>query len=235
MHGNMASLVWKEYRQNRAIVWMLLVALCLPYALVACAFVWDLFCRDQLEPGEYWIWHASFYSVALAQLAIAMIGGNLIAGERADRSADFVTYLPISKTRSLAAKLLLVIAMVAAIWLPNVPVHWHFLHGTHLSLDIQAFELMQLLSGVAINGLLLFCVAWLCSSMLESPAISVCIALITPIVLSGAISMMVRFGFDVPLHMHLAAVTFWYYAIAIPLSVICFAIGTWVYMRRVEP
>jgi ABC-type transport system involved in multi-copper enzyme maturation permease subunit len=235
MHGDMTSLVWKEYRQNRQIVWILMVFLCLPYLLGGGAFAWGLLFPDDFQPLGYFVWTASFFSLVLAQLAIAMIGGNLIAGERADRSAEFAAYLPIPKSQSLAAKLLLVAAMAAIIWLPNAPVHWCFLDEAELSINARASKVAELLLGVAVNGLLLFSVAWLCSSILSSPAISVVLALLAPVVIAGVISLTVRFGCDVPLRMHMAVVSFWYNAISVPVSLICFLIGTWLYMRRVEP
>ena len=51
---------------------------------------------------------------------LALLGGNSIAGERVDRSAEFLAYLPVSRGRILASKLLVALAAVPLIWLPNL-------------------------------------------------------------------------------------------------------------------
>ena len=120
-HGNMRWLVWKEYRQNRLIVFAMLF-------LLVCAVrdrVLGVFHMESLQPEPRTpvprlpLRGRRAYSLALSQLIMALIGGNAIAGERAERSAEFQAYLPIPRGKILAAKLLLVLVMVAVIWVPN--------------------------------------------------------------------------------------------------------------------
>lgn len=231
----MKQLFWKECRQNQPVLWVAFCLLTFPYALALCLMVWGMFRPGDSLPWQYCLWFASFYSIVLTQLAIALIGGNVIAGEKADRSAEFAAYLPVGPGKRLAAKLLLAAAVFAAVWLPNVPVHWFFLGQSYVSETAQVGEVVGSLSGVLITGLLLFCVAWLCSSVSNSPAISVALALLAPVVIAGSISLIARFGVGIHPRMHLAFVGFWYDAVAIPLAAVCFAVGTWFYLRRVEP
>ena len=123
----------------------------------------------------YWkvcLGFASVYSIGIAQLAVALIGGNAIAGERVDRSAEFQAYMPIPRRKILSAKLLLAMAMVAVIWLPNAAVLWGTLdalmrRGQCSQPRGRRPHLPNCLRGVWQHcrcGLTFFCVGWLFSS-----------------------------------------------------------------------
>jgi ABC-type transport system involved in multi-copper enzyme maturation permease subunit len=209
----------------------------MPYVIACCSLIWGVFHPHYTQEWTFCILFASVYSIMLAQLAMALIGGNAIAGERADRSAEFVTYLPIPKSRSLTAKLLLALAMVVAIWLPNMLVQWclvDILSPSPYIAQSHVFEVAKIQFNVAINGFVMFCVAWLCSSMLPSPTLAVCIGLITPLIVFGSQGIATQY-FRIPMHVVGAIFDFWHPAICLSLAPICFAIGTWIYLRRVEP
>ena len=136
-------LFWKEYRQNRVIVVALIVMLVVPY-LFGLYFMGDrwywgrfqgLSWRQIVDDWRVGLAVASLYSFAISQVALALIGGNAIAGERADRSAEFQVYLPLTRQKILAGKLLLALAIVAVIWLTNpLIIVWSNLEssGNHL-------------------------------------------------------------------------------------------------------
>ena len=63
------------------------------------------------------------YSLALSQLTVALLGGNAIAGEAADCSAEFIAYLPLSRPRLLAGKLSLAFSAAVSIWGPNLLIY----------------------------------------------------------------------------------------------------------------
>jgi hypothetical protein len=89
-----------------------------------------------------------------------------------------------------------------------------------------------MLGSVALTSLLSFSVAWLVSSLQSSPTFAVCSGLITPwlvvIALQGAAWIYDPLSFG-----PIVAVG---YAITCPiLAAVCFSIGTWYYLRRVEP
>ncbi len=50
-------------------------------------------------------------------------GANAIARERADRSAEFLAYLPISRVRILASKAALPLAVVSVVWAAALAAH----------------------------------------------------------------------------------------------------------------
>ena len=114
----MKWLIWKDYRVNRLAFITALALMVAPHALAA-ILVWrgvPMTCPAECFMGS------SFYSLGLLQLAFALLGGNSIAGERIDRSAEFLAYLPVSRGRILASKLLVALAAVPLVWLPNLVV-----------------------------------------------------------------------------------------------------------------
>jgi ABC-type transport system involved in multi-copper enzyme maturation permease subunit len=246
-HTNMTWLVWKEYRQNRLIVWAMLFFLILPYlAWPVMAFVvwrWNL---PLDRPGPRWLFwfgETTYVSFCISQLAMALIGGNAIAGERIDRSEQFQACLPIPRVRILTAKLLLALLMFAVIWVPFLP----FMGGLWFGQPKLHLREIQAIANVALTGLTFFCVAWFFSSLLGSSAVAVCAGVVTPF-LAWTLPLLAMWaqGFEryaarnvdsgagyIPLSQSL--LVFWAYAICLTLCPVCFALGTWLYLRRAEP
>ena len=232
-HGNMKWLVWKEYRQNRLIVLATLFLLAAPYVILSWVF-WKWGGPSRTAGWQECLLMGGLLSLYVSQLVMPMIGGNVIACERADRSAEFQAYLPIPRSKILTAKLLLVLALVALIWLPDGSM---ILYGTLDAVEPVADSVWILCRGfatVAIVGLTSFCVAWLLSSFLQSATISACAGIVAPIIAFFSVFLVARLC-EIP---EISADEFVLYgglAICLPLAPICFAIGTWLYLRRVEP
>ena len=233
-HANMQWLVWKEYRQNRLVVFVMLFLLAVPY-LIGLFVLWKWGIAVQRWDIPQWkacLALASAYSIGISQLAVALIGGNAIAGERLDRSAEFQAYMPLPRRKILSAKLLLVMAMVAVIWLPNAAILWgtsDALMSKHRPEDYTFAS--EAFGNIAIVGLTFFCVGWLFSSMIRSPSIAVCAGLIAPLMVYLGIAY-IAYLREIKLD---PLLEFWFPRICLALSPICFVIGTWLYLRRVEP
>jgi ABC-type transport system involved in multi-copper enzyme maturation permease subunit len=173
--------------------------------------------------------------LGLSQVALALIGGNAIAGERADRSAEFQVYLPITRKKILAAKLLLALAIVAIIWLTNPPITWCFRECLKRRDIVDSIYLFQVMSNIAVTGLVFFCVAWFFSSFLQSPTFSIVAGLITPAIIISLIAYVVHFIQDIPLPSTEIVVQISYWSICLAVALPCFGFGTWLYLRRLEP
>jgi ABC-type transport system involved in multi-copper enzyme maturation permease subunit len=231
-HGNnMKWLLWKEYRQNRLIVYVMLFLLVIPY-VIGLSILWKWGIRSRFEGPQWKVCLAvtAFYSLGISQLAMALIGGNAIAGERVDRSAEFQAYLPIPRNKIFASKMLLALLMAGVIWLPNAVILW----GTSDVLmpersDYQVIR--EILGSIAIVGLMLFCVAWFFSATIHSPTFAVCAGLISPLPVYCAICAIADIR-DLPLD---SLIEFWFPTICLILAPVCFVLGTWLYLRRVEP
>jgi len=235
----MSWLIWKEYRHNRLIMIVGLVLLVFPYVVaVAIGWITALFApelRGELPPWTLRMLGAALYSMALGQLTLGLLGGNAIAGERVDRSAEFLAYLPLSKARILSAKIALAAATAAVIWLLNFVVLLALYAGFEEGATPRALgNAWSNFASIATTGLLFFSVAWLLSSLLESPAVSVCVGLITPFLVVTALVLL-----NLLLAYHGVDGRRWvfvsYYPVCLVLAAASFAAGTWYFLRRVEP
>jgi len=228
----MRWLLWKDYRQNRLIVYTALVLLLAPHLIALYAT-----CRTKFlgfPAGFEWRDYfgiSSVWSLLISQVAVAYIGGNAIAGERVDRSSEFLFSLPIARGKLLASKILLSLAITAAIWLTNVLI-LHVAVMSRWSPTGPDYVLHEVLTVTGIAGLTFFCVAWCISSLIASPAYAACGGLLTPLFVAGGI-WFVDYLFE--LHIDDNTVGVWWRGICLTLALPCFALGTWHYLRRVEP
>jgi ABC-type transport system involved in multi-copper enzyme maturation permease subunit len=226
-------LLWKEFRQNQVVVYATLLFLLTPHLLAiyaACeqTYFWHASSRDLM--GYFSL--SSIYSLLLSQLSIVTAGGNAIAGERADRSAEFLGSLPISRKKVLVSKVLFSLAIIFVIWsIDASALMW--LEGR--SQIIAANDVANTLCYTAITSLTFFCVAWGLSAFLSSPTVAVLGGLLTPLFLWTGIffvGYMLGYG-SRPDAVELAV--YLYCTMCLALSPICFGVGTWYYLRRVEP
>jgi ABC-type transport system involved in multi-copper enzyme maturation permease subunit len=233
-------LFWKEYRQNRVIVIALLVMLIVPH-LFGLFLMWaETHGQHAKDMAVVWrpiLFGASLYSLGITQVALALIGGNAISGERADRSAEFQAYLPITRKKILAGKLLMALAIAAVIWLTNPPIAWSLLDSL---VDVRRgsyddFALI-IFCNMAITGLVFFCVAWLFSSILSSPTFSTIAGLITPLIIWSLIlyvNYLIQGDRWEPPTGKILQIA--YGSLCLSVALPCFGLGTWLYLRRVEP
>ncbi len=174
---------------------------------------------------------SSIYALIISQLAIALIGGNAIAGERADRSAEFLASLPIAKQQTVTSKLLLSLAIAAVTWIPNAIALLYL--SALLNVEFPRDVLPLLLGGTAIVSMTFFGVAWMLSSFLRSPTFSVVGGLLAPGLLFTAV-WFVCYLFDVP-ERYVEPITCSYFGLCLVTAPVCFCVGTWYYLHRVEP
>jgi ABC-type transport system involved in multi-copper enzyme maturation permease subunit len=181
------------------------------------------------------------YSLALSQLTIALLAGNAMAGERADRSAEFMAYLPVSRPKRMAAKLILAGCAAAVIWgfssvmaslilgaSEQLRTAWWTRPWDRLAIDAAVFFATY----VAITGATFFGVAWLVSSFQSSPTFAACAGLITPVlVVAGlqAVALLCKPRLTGPI------VGGGYAIICLSLACCGLAAGSLYYIRRVEP
>lgn len=237
----MKWLLWKDYRVNRLVFIVALVLLIVPHALAVLATIWAIYHGRVPHDFPMGFVISGMWSVILLQLTLAFMGGNAIAGERIDRSAEFLAYMPVSRGRAVASKLLVALALVPLIWLPNlVIVAFATEQGAQQRL---AAEFRSISGIIAVTGLTFFCVAWLFSCLLESPTLSVCAGLIVPILVWLGMLWTVDL-----LELHHApgeliveaelsgeTLSLWYGGLCLAISAVCFPAGTLYYLRRVEP
>jgi ABC-type transport system involved in multi-copper enzyme maturation permease subunit len=230
-------LIWREYRLNRLILAAGAFLLLLPY-VGAFIFLLQQYLKARSGPPIAEIFAVmAFYSLGLSQLTVALLGGNAIAGERADRSAEFIAYLPLPRTRLIGSKLTLAISAVAIVWGTNLLVLWILAYTNPESLPSifrSNFDVLNILYNIAITGLVFYGVSWLISSLQSSPTFAIVGGLITPFLIiiglhATAWSMSIK---GVQLNRFIAN---GYTTICLILAILGFALGTLYYLRRVEP
>ena len=177
----MRWLLWKEYRHNRLIVFAGLFLLLAPYVIATCFgfgerwFDWSKDFGPAYRPTR-WVEifaAAAIWGVTISQFTLALVGGNAIAGERVERTAEFLYSLPIPRRRMVASKLLLASLITAVIWLPNATILWCLMEAAGGSAgDLHKF--LQPAMDVALTGLTFFCVAWFLSCYIASPVFAIC-------------------------------------------------------------
>ncbi|MGC8644245.1 MAG: ABC transporter permease subunit, partial [Isosphaeraceae bacterium] len=117
----MKSLLWKECRLSALIVAFGAALWCGPYLLGVLSVL--------VEKGGTWkhaadwadsLTMASGLSVTFSLITALLFGANAIACERADRSAEFLAYLPPSREAVLLSKAFVPLAAALVVWGSNV-------------------------------------------------------------------------------------------------------------------
>jgi ABC-type transport system involved in multi-copper enzyme maturation permease subunit len=162
-----------------------------------------------------------------------LLGANAIARERADRSAEFLAYLPVSRAKIIASKAAVPLAFASLVWTSHVLV---------ASVVVPALSngsegLPPGLSwGVTASEVWLFGTVWLGSSIVDTPlkALGFSIALGLLVVELGTRASDYLLGWQAE-RLNGGAASAWYAGAMAIVGISCFMGGTWTYVRRVEP
>ncbi len=168
----MKSLLWKDYRNNR---------LLLIFGFAVCVGPWIIaivrYIQLSMKGEDVWWgadpWVSTFsVSVGLSLITIAMLGGNAIAAERADRSAEFLAYLPVSRKSILLSKALIAVPTALVIWMVNlVLLFWVtpcIAEGVSAADMVRRPEVREMLGVLAATSILLLGSGWFWSAVLNS-------------------------------------------------------------------
>ena len=232
------QLVWREWRRSRTI---LFVALGIIVALLLLVFS-----QPQTPPeaagGEIRVvgsmavvgYFASWIAVHVSVFLLPMIAANSLAGERADRSAEFIAPLPVSRAVRLMAKVVLLAAVAIALWAPMLVVA-SLLRSSQLVKADDYRSGLELLGVIATFTLLATALAWLLAGWVESPVIAAVGAIAIPVAVPW-----VMFSLQVPFLAPASFFSLWFDSQGIPppltflVAAAFFAAGSTLYMRRLE-
>jgi ABC-type transport system involved in multi-copper enzyme maturation permease subunit len=226
----MKSLIWKDCRLNALILAVGMALWIGPYAFA----VGLLFSENDGRWAQAVAWGnalamASSFSVMGSLVSSLILGANAIASERADRSAEFLAYLPASRGAVLVSKAVVPLGAAIVVWGSNLLVSLVLVPV--LGGDKALGTLVEGWWPTACLCVLLFGVAWLASSYLDSPSAALALGLV------GFMAVMIAlFGLN---HLigswGLAAGTNWVSDAPAVAGTLCFAAGSWHYLSRVEP
>jgi hypothetical protein len=209
------ALVWKDLRINRLPLLMGVFLLVAPYIIVGVA-----------------VRGMPLWEEATAASAWAILSGHLIAVERGDRSAEFLGYLPPSRRMVLLSKALVLLGAAFAIWGLNLALHvtaaW-MSPASDAAHDLTSH--LASLPRFAAIGALGAGAGWWASAILDNSGLAVALGLAAPAALFGILTG-THSAFNYPTEISFATT---YFNLCPVLSVAFFTLGTWTYLRRVEP
>jgi len=231
------QLVWREWRCSRTI---LFVALGIIVALLLLVF--SLPQPPETAGGKISVvdrmavvgYFATWIAVHVSVFLLPMIAANSLAGERADRSAEFIAPLPVSRSVRLVAKVVLLAAVAIALWAPVLLVA-PLLENLQLVKADDYRSGLELLGMVATFTLLATALAWLLAGWVESPVIAAVGAIAIPVAVPW-----VMFSLQVPFLAPASFFSLWFDSQGIPQSLTLlvaaafFAAGSALYVRRLE-
>jgi hypothetical protein len=228
----MTALLWKDYRLNRGVLRLGIALLLGPYAAVCSIALYGHW--PSWPPAGAWsalLLAASFFSLALSQLTLALLAGNLIAAERADRSAEFLASLPPSRTQILASKLLLALLAAGAAWAFNLSINELVVRTLGAPLD-NPWDSLASRSMLMAGTVMVFGASWLGSAVLNSPASSsllgIAVALVGGPMLVQAACTLFTSG-------EREALPSCSIGVGLIVGSLCFLCGSVFFLRRVEP
>ena len=226
---NFKTLLWKEYRQSRRVLVSMSVMLLLPYLTVTVVnVVVALF--DANQPRGIWL--ETFAAASIAGLFIstflcAFLASQVVAGERADRSAEFAFYLPIPRRLGTSAKALFAVGVCVLMILANAAVNWLMGNLHDGQLDRSMFGLTSV---AAILAVLVFGVSWAVSALPTSPANGAASGLLS-IVLLGMLLESLAWATGIQGISSAESGG----SVAVVLGLSGFVLGTFWILRRIEP
>ncbi len=211
------TLIWKDVLANRFSLLLAAILLVAAYGVAAIMGLLDPMMTAQPSWGRRLaeiLFFGSLMSYAVAHLSLAVLSGNLIAGERVRRSAEFLAYLPPSRGMVLRAKA--TVLGTVALLLLFIP-----LAMTGLGAFFDKASLVDIYRKTA-SGCV---IGWLASCCLQSNAVAILFALLSPYILMILITLVIQSA--EPTAILLAA--------NLSIGLAGFLFGTMHYLNRVEP
>ncbi|NLE57205.1 MAG: hypothetical protein GX616_02510 [Planctomycetes bacterium] len=223
----MRTLLWKDYHQNRKVLAAIAIFILLPYLIHVTAGLLLRSSSTQVSLASLF-WLASTTAFYMSVVAASFVAGNAIAGERADRSAEFAAYLPISRRHAVASKIIVAIGGCLFFLIVNYGVHQ--LAG--LAQGFGSFDpLSESLWLSLTTAVLMFGVPWLFSSLSSSSVIAAASGVVAFLLVMGICSS----GLDSSRRATADAWAMVYMVTCLIAGIGGFVIGIVYYLRRVEP
>ena len=224
----MKDLLWKDFRENRTVLTAIGLLLLIPYGISIVIAVVDLY-RGYTTSWAELLLSGSTIALFLSAGVTSFIAGNAIAGERANRSAEFAAYLPIPRQSAVTSKAIVAISSCLFILLVNFGINrlaaWVQSDRSH-DVPVQDLAFFGLPAVV-----LMFGVAWLFSSFSRSPVIAAASGLVAFLVLIGPST----FSMSHATGRISDSWLYWYCSTSLIAGIGGFVVGVVHYLRRVEP
>lgn len=221
------TLLWKDFRQHGKFLVACGVLLLLPYVIAVVTLIGNQMSKYATEEWITIFFAASIANAMLAVVLVAFIAGNSIAGERADRSAEFTAYLPIDRKTAVLSKAITAIGICVGLVTVMSVIAWLLSPTANGGpTEVRASDARMFLA----TAIPMFGVAWFLSSFVRTPAIAAAMGVAFPVCLG------VTCGFLSELEsMEKTDMVSVFIVISIAVGLACFAAGVVHYLLRVEP
>ncbi len=214
----MRWLIWKEFRLQWPIVVMGFVLMLVPFVVPLAVVL--LKGWNAVAISQAFVVNAGF-TIVMA----AVFGGHAIGIERQDRSREFLAVLPVSKPKIVLSKLVWPVVTIGLMWAIHAAVLAAWEDGWRdPPVDGQVILLFALASWAS------FGIAWLVSTLQDSPIIAAGAGLAIPWAAALAI---VYFFWLIDIDAEQLGIQLWG-GLVLNAGLLCFAAGTWRYVRGVE-
>jgi ABC-type transport system involved in multi-copper enzyme maturation permease subunit len=163
------ALLWKDYRQNR-MLFVTGLAMLVVVPMIVCLLLHLVNSAEGVRTfrGNHMFGVAVVSLIPVSCLIVAMLGGTIIAADRADRSAAFLAFLPPSRSMVVLSKVLCALSAICLLVIINYT-SWA---SALLLFHANGHDILVGSLPVVATGLLLFGTAWFAGSLTGSPAIA---------------------------------------------------------------
>jgi ABC-type transport system involved in multi-copper enzyme maturation permease subunit len=214
MIAEMKMLLWKDYRLSRLCIVAGIIFILVPYLFY-------------LDPYIKWYFEDAWMaSTILSQLIIALLAGNIIACERADRSAAFLAYQGAPRKKVIASKLIIcTIAFLSICAIYFVLSFWLKIRPE----EMEHYREAKILA--AATGFCFFGCCWLFSALFQSTIAAIVFGLLPAIPIANTLTLTREY-----LHWPDSNIAFlcWYVALTSAVGLISLVAGTWYFIRSKE-
>jgi ABC-type transport system involved in multi-copper enzyme maturation permease subunit len=221
--NEMKMLLWKDYRLSRICLIAGAMLLAAPYIIMFInAILRQIFLVNISSDyfSEAWM-----FSAMISQFTMALLAGNIIAGERADRSAEFLAFQGASRTMLVASKLITCILVFAIICTINIIISLWIIPSDNFG------KASDLLIQSIIVGIYFFGSCWFFSSFPLSPVAATVFGTIVPyLVLCTPVVIAYLFGLVDDKKNYSTLV----FSVLIGVGITLLIAGTWRYLRSKE-
>lgn len=225
------SLLWKDARLARAYLLCGAAVVLAPHAFLGYARL-----RWGVAISEDFDWNETLYFTGLLEglaglMVMALLAAASFATERADRSAEFLAYLPVSRAKRLLSKLAIAACPVALLAIGNPVLLYDMAPGW----EDAELRTQELLSILACSGVMIFGTAWL-SSVRVSSAAALLMGLLSPFFVTALFFLCVEganslFGLEISRDRWFPIV---YRRAGVVLGLVTWSLGSWLFITRDE-
>ena len=216
MLTEMKMLLWKDFRLSELCLLAGMMFIIGPYIPMLYPYI-----------RGYDLNIAWMISTIISQLTIALVAGNIIACERADRSAAFLAFQGITRKKIITSKLIICFITFISIYVISfIPIFW---------LDKLKFGerdviiIIQLHANIFATGFCFIGCCWLLSDLLTSPVAAIVFGLFPPLFIVSGLGI-TSFYLNWPGNNE----EYWYIVFVTAAGLISLVAGTWHFLRSKE-